>query len=107
MIFKYVVVLVVLIVLIAFIAQFVLFGPMRNKNHYITIKEVIPDAKIISESEGIIEYEGIKFILGQTDFERKKNLIRDLRLDELNGVAEVDMRFRKQIIVRKNEFKKN
>lgn len=106
MIFKYVVLLVIIIVLIVFVTQCVLFAPIGDKDHYITIKEVIPDAKIISESEGIIEYEGKKFILGQAGFERKKSLIKDLHLDELKGVAEIDMRFKKQIIVRKNEFEK-
>ncbi|MGB9721686.1 MAG: hypothetical protein ACPL28_09430 [bacterium] len=107
MIVKYVMIIILIIVLIIFVIQFILFLSVRNKDQYITIKEVIPDAPIVSEFEGIIEHEGKKFILGQADYKRKKDVIKYLHLDELKDFTEIDLRFKKQVIVRKNEFEKN
>jgi len=74
---------------------------MKDKGQCITLKEVLPEAQIISESEGIIEYGGKKFILGQNDFKRKKEIIYKLDLLKLPGHLEIDLRFDRQVIVRK------
>jgi hypothetical protein len=99
--------LIILFIAIIFIIQFILFTQTRKSKGYITLKEVIPDARIVSETEGIIEYGGKKFILGQSGFKEKRELINHLHLTEMAGVSEIDMRFDKQIIVRKNGFGNN
>lgn len=97
---KYVIVIVIACLLIVFILQFILFSQMKKKDKYISLNEVIPEANIISETEGIIEYNGKRFILGLNDLDKKRDLINLLRLDTINDYTVVDMRFRRQIIVR-------
>jgi hypothetical protein len=71
---------------------------MREK--YIVLEEVIPQARIISQEEGIIEYKGIEFICGVNELSQKKHLIELLNLLELQNPCVVDLRFRTQVIVR-------
>ncbi|MEO0128967.1 MAG: hypothetical protein ABIL07_04375 [candidate division WOR-3 bacterium] len=97
---KSVIVIVISILFIFFIAHLFLTSKVYKKDKYITLNEVIPEARIISETEGIIEYNGKKFILGLTDLNRKRELINILRLDTISGYTVVDMRFRREIIVR-------
>lgn len=97
---KFVMVIVISFLFIFFIVQFFLVSQVEEKGKYITLDEVIPEARIISETEGIIEYNGKKFILGLADLSRKRELINLLRLDTISGYTVVDMRFRRQIIVR-------
>ncbi len=99
---KYILILIVLLLFAVLVAQSMLFSPNKRKGQYITLKEVIPEAQIVSESEGVIKYCGMKIILGQSDFKRKRELIEILHLERLSGISEIDMRFRKQIILRKN-----
>ncbi len=96
---KFFIVILITILLIFFIVQLILIQ-MREKEQYIMLNEVFPDARIISETEGIIEYNGKKFILGLSDLHRKRNFIYLLRLDTMSSYTVVDMRFRRQIIVR-------
>ncbi|MEO0124121.1 MAG: hypothetical protein ABIL69_08990 [candidate division WOR-3 bacterium] len=97
---KSVIIIVISILFIFFIVHLFLASHVNKKNKYITLNEVIPEARIISETEGIIEYEGKKFILGLNDLNRKRELINILRLDTISGYTVVDMRFRREIIVR-------
>ncbi|MEO0161558.1 MAG: hypothetical protein ABIL39_06390 [candidate division WOR-3 bacterium] len=75
-----------------------------SKDEYITLMEVLPGAEIISESEGILEYRGKKFIVGLDNLKKKKEYIEMLRLDTLEGYKIIDLRYRRQIIVRKDDF---
>ncbi len=97
---KYVIMVIILLIMIVMIMQFILFSSAKDKKQYITLKEVLPEAKIVSETEGIIEYEGKKFILGYNNFKRKKEIINKLKLLELQGSLEIDLRFNRQVIVR-------
>ncbi|MCX7994602.1 MAG: hypothetical protein N3A65_02350 [candidate division WOR-3 bacterium] len=101
---KVIAMIIIFILIIIIMIQIPFFTDKKLKGEYITLKEVIPDAKIISETEGIIEYKGKKFILGLNDLRRKRDLIRSLCLDTLSGYKEIDLRFRRQIIVRKNDL---
>jgi len=97
---KYVIVIVIACLLIFFIMQFILFSQVKKREKYITLNEVIPEAHIVSETEGIIEFNGKKFILGLNDLNKKRDLINLLRLDTIPDYTVVDMQFRRQIIVR-------
>ncbi len=98
---KYVLVIVILLLFALFVIQNILFSTEKGRNKYITLKEVIPDAEIVSETEGMIRYSGMNIILGQSDFKRKKELIEALHLKDLSGYSEIDMHYRKQIVVRR------
>lgn len=97
---KYVIMIIILLVVIIMVLQFILFSFAKDKKQYITLKEVLPEAQVISETEGIIEYEGKKFILGYNNFKRKKDIINKLNLLKLQGNLEIDLRFNRQVIVR-------
>ncbi len=97
---KYVIMVIILLIIIVMIMQFILFSSAKDKKQYITLKEVLPEAQIVSETEGIIEYEGKKFILGYNNFKRKKEIINKLNLLKLQGNLEIDLRFNRQVIVR-------
>ncbi|KPJ72407.1 hypothetical protein AMJ52_06405 [candidate division TA06 bacterium DG_78] len=61
---------------------------------------MIPQARIVSQEEGILEYQGVHYILGTHDLKRKQSLIRSLDLLSLKDSFIVDMRFNRQIIIR-------
>ncbi|OGC41275.1 hypothetical protein A2Y85_00740 [candidate division WOR-3 bacterium RBG_13_43_14] len=73
----------------------------RHREKCILLEEVIPDASIIDQEEGIIEYNGIRFILGVNNLELRKRLIDSLELFNLSGSFTVDLKFDNQIIIRK------
>uniref|UniRef100_A0A7C4THS6 Uncharacterized protein n=1 Tax=candidate division WOR-3 bacterium TaxID=2052148 RepID=A0A7C4THS6_UNCW3 len=72
-----------------------------KKEEYILLKEIIPGAKIISQNECILEYQGKRFIIGPGDFKKKRDLIYELDLLKLEGPLEIDLRFRRQVILRR------
>lgn len=97
---KYIIVVIILCLMFMVVLHSIVFHPAKSKNRYITLKEVIPEAKIVSETEGIIEYEGKKFILGNNNFKRKKEIINNLNLLKFQANLEIDLRFNRQVIVR-------
>ncbi len=72
----------------------------KKEEKIITIYDVIPEAKVLSEVDGIIEYQGVRFYLGTGRLNEKKAYIDSLKLCELGDRMEVDMRFSRQIIIR-------
>jgi len=72
----------------------------KTRETYITLEQVIPQARIISQEEGIVEYKGIEFMLGVHDLKKRKHLIESLNLLELQGPCVVDLRFRTQVVIR-------
>ncbi len=67
---------------------------------HLLLGEVVPQAKIRSETEGIIEMNGITIYLGRNDLRRKQFLIDSLDLLKPGEYHEIDMRFAGQIILR-------
>jgi hypothetical protein len=90
----------IIVLLIVIIAIIFVLRVVWNKEHYILLSEVIPQARIVSEEEGLIEYQGVRYILGTHDLKRKQSLIRPLDLLGLKDSFVVDMRFNRQIIIR-------
>ncbi len=84
-----------------FILLFVGCNLFKKKESYLLLSEVIPGADIISETECIIEYRGNIFILGPGDFRKKRDLIYELDLVNIPGPVEIDLRYRRQVIIRK------
>lgn len=74
---------------------------LRQNEKYITLEEVISGARIVSQEEGIIEYNGVQFILGTHDLKKRKRLIESLRLIDLDSSCVVDLRFNTQIIIKR------
>ncbi len=72
----------------------------KTRETYITLEQVIPQARIISQEEGIVEYKGIEFILGVHDLRKKKHFIESLNLLKLQGPCIVDLRFKTQVVIR-------
>jgi len=64
------------------------------------LEEVIPEGKLVSTVDGIIEYKGVHYILGTTDIGKKKHLLSKLNLLEVEEIGVIDMRYRGQIILR-------
>ncbi len=76
---------------------------MSRKERVLLLAEVVPQGRITSQEEGIVEYKGITFVLGTNDLKRKKDLIKTLKLLDIEGSYTVDMRFNRQIIVKSND----
>lgn len=72
----------------------------KTRETYITLEQVIPQARIISQEEGIVEYKGIEFMLGVHDLKKRKHLIKSLNLLGLQGPCVVDLRFKTQVVIR-------
>lgn len=65
------------------------------------LEEVIPEGEVVSAVDGVVEYKGVQYILGTTDLEVKKNLLEKLGLLKMEETLVIDMRYRGQIILRK------
>lgn len=72
----------------------------KTRETYITLEQVIPQARIISQEEGIVEYKSIEFILGVHDLRKRKYFIESLNLLELQGPCIVDLSFKTQVVIR-------
>ena len=72
----------------------------KAKETYITLEEVIPQARIISHEEGIVEYKGVEYILGINNLTKKKRLIESLDLLNIPGPCVVNLRFKKQVVIK-------
>jgi hypothetical protein len=90
----------IIILIVAIIATILVLRLVWNREHYLLLSEVIPQARIVSQEEGIIEYQGVHYILGTHDLKRKQSLIQSLDLLGLKDSFIVDMRFNRQIIIR-------
>lgn len=77
----------------------------KNREIYISLNEVIPQSRIISHEEGIIEYKEVQYILGTNNLKKRKYLIESLNLLDLESSCIVDLRFNTQIIIRKGPGK--
>jgi hypothetical protein len=75
----------------------------ERKPAYLLLSEVVPQSRIISEEDGIIEYQGVKYLLGRKDLGRKKRLIDSLDLLNPEPGVEIDLRFNGQVIIRKRK----
>ena len=73
----------------------------KHRESYITLEEVIPGARIISQEEGVLEYKGVQYIIGTHDLKKRKYLIERLNLLDLKGQSIVDLRFDTQVIVKR------
>lgn len=73
----------------------------KNREVYISLAEVIPEARIISQEEGIIEYKGVQYILGVNNLKKRKHLIESLKLLDIENPCIVDLRFNTQVIIKK------
>ncbi len=74
---------------------------IKRKEQHITLNEVIPDARILSHEEGIIEYKGVQYILGTNNLKKRKRLIESLKLLDFESPCVVDLRFNTQIIIKR------
>jgi hypothetical protein len=87
----------IIIVILAILAVALL----KRRENYITLEEVIAEARIISYYEGIIEYQGTQYILGTHDLKKRKYLIEKLNLFDFENPCVVDLRFNSQVIIKK------
>lgn len=73
---------------------------LKKREAHLLLDEVIPEGRIVSQEEGIIEYQDVRYIVGTHDLMRRKNLIERLKLLDLEGPATVDVRFDTQVIIK-------
>ncbi len=91
-----------IVITILFVASVIaIVWLLRQNEKYITLEEVIPGARIVSQEEGIVEYNGVQFILGTHDLKKRKRLIESLKLIALDSLCVVDLRFNTQIIIKR------
>jgi len=94
---------VIAIFLIIIIGTVLTFQIFKHRERYILLSEVIPQGRIISREDGVIEYKGVHYIVGTDDLLRKRHLIESLNLLNLDDSVIVDLRFRNQIIIRNSK----
>ncbi len=70
-----------------------------------TLDEVIPKGKILSQEEGIVEYNNVYYILGTHDLKERKHRLEMLNLIDLEAGYTVDLRFDSQVILRRDQIR--
>jgi len=86
---------IVVVIMIIVIVQL-----MKTRETFLTLEEVIPQARILSHDEGIVEYRGVEYILGVHNLKDKKRLIESLDLLNVPGPCVVDLSFRTQVVIK-------
>ena len=76
---------------------------LRKREHYVMLEEVIPEGEVVSVVDGVVKHKGVQYILGTTDLKTKKDLLEKLSLPGIEKALVVDMRYRGQIILRKEK----
>jgi hypothetical protein len=76
----------------------------RAKKRTIALEDVIPQGRVVTHEDGIVEYQGVYYILGSHDFDRRRRLLGKLPQDAIQSPCIVDMRFNSQIIIKKGPF---
>lgn len=79
------------------------FGLLRKREEYVVLNEVIPGGEIISEEDGIVEYKGVRYVLGTNDLKKKMRLLERLNLLEIEETLVVDLSYSGQIILKAKE----
>lgn len=74
---------------------------LRAKERIMALEDVLPDGRIVSHEEGVIEYRGVYYILGTHDLKKRYRMLRTLSDSALHSPCIVDMRFDSQIIIKK------
>ncbi|MBN2620032.1 hypothetical protein JXB22_02995 [candidate division WOR-3 bacterium] len=65
------------------------------------LEDVIPEGRVVSHEDGVVEYRSVYFILGNHDLYKRKKLLERISYDVIQGPCIVDMRFNSQIIIKK------
>lgn len=89
----------ILLIIVGAVLAFVL---ARRGERCLVLSEVIPEGEVVSEAEGIIEYQGVQYLLGTNDLKLKKHLLRQFDLLDIPDTLTVDLRYAGQIILRRN-----
>lgn len=90
----------ILIAIIVVVGLIFIVLVLKKREAYLLLDEVIPEGRIVSQEEGIIEYQDVRYIVGTHDLMRRKHLIERLQLLDLEGPATVDVRFDTQVIIK-------
>ena len=70
-----------------------------------TLEEVIPEGKILSREEGVVEYNDVYYIMGTHDLKERKYRLEILNLLDLEAGYSVDLRFDSQVILRRDQVR--
>ena len=70
-----------------------------------TLEEVIPEGKILSREEGVVEYNDVYYVMGTHDLKERKNRLEILNLLDLEAGYTVDLRFDSQVILRRDQVR--
>jgi hypothetical protein len=70
-----------------------------------TLEEVIPKGKILSQEEGIVEYNDVYYIMGTHDLKERKHRLEMLNLIDLEAGYTVDLRFDSQVILKRDQIR--
>jgi hypothetical protein len=73
----------------------------HRKERIMVLEEVIPEGRIVSHEDGVVEYRSVYFILGNHDLYKRKKLLERISYNEMQGPCIVDLRFNSQIIIKK------
>ena len=92
-----------MITLIVLILSFaiIIIRLSRHREKFLLLEEILPEANVIDQEEGIVEFKRIRFVLGASNLALRKKLIDSLELYQLSGSFIVDLKYDNQIIIRK------
>jgi hypothetical protein len=90
----------IVVLLLVIVSVVFIFGLLRKREEYMVLNEVIPKGEIVSEEDGIVEYKGVRYILGTNDLKKKRRLLEKLNLLEIEERLVIDLSYSGQIILK-------
>ena len=90
----------IVVLLLVMVGVVFIFGLLRRREEYMVLNEVIPEGEIVSEEDGIVDYKGVRYVLGTNDLKKKRRLLEKLNLLEIEETLVVDLSYSGQIILR-------
>lgn len=91
----------IVVILMIIVGAVFAFVVLRRGERCVILSEVIPEGEVVSEADGIVEYQGVQYLLGTNDLKMKKHLLRKLDLLDISDTLTVDLRYTGQIILRR------
>ena len=73
----------------------------RPRDKVITLEKVIVGGRVISHEDGVVEYQGVYYIMGTHDLYKRRDLLQVITPEAIDSPCIVDMRFNSQIIIKK------
>ncbi|MCK4940801.1 hypothetical protein KAS45_01800 [candidate division WOR-3 bacterium] len=90
----------IVVLLLIIVGVVFMFGLLRERDEYVVLDEVIPEGEVVSREDGIVEYKGVRYVLGTNDLKKKKHLLQKLNLLGIEETLVIDLSYSGQIILK-------